>query len=421
MSGSAAAAVLISLALWISRGDFDPAALGLMTAAAFAALFALRRPDERRGSRIIVLAGVAAGLAAQLLEPGRHPYFVLLAWIAVCVALTFLLPDPPPAVARLRFPLLLACFAAMGAVVLLSTPAPGIDVWFFQYKGAQALLHGQNPYELLLPNIYGHDRFYGPGMLVDGKVVVFPYPPLVVALDAVALLLGDVRWLFLAGTLFAAACIRRLGRGPDSELAAALVLFQPTTFFVLGVGWTEPTALAGWAATLLFSRRWTARAPAGWIAAAIAAGLLLATKQYTPLFLLPLALAVPRDGLKKAAALALAVAAATALPFAVWNFGELWRDVVVAQFLQPFRDDALSWLAAFARWTGRRLPSAVGFAAAGAVLAAGLRRRLSLQQAATVAGAAFLFLVLFNKQAFCNYYWLASGLFASAAALESQP
>lgn len=375
--GPALAAVLIAVALWISTGEYDPLALALVCAAA-AACFA------RGKSHFVLLAGLAIGLAAQVLS-GRHPWFVGLAWVAVALALTLLTPRSLP----WRFPALIGVFLLMGVVLLLSTPAPGIDVWLFQYKGADALLHGKNPYELVFPNIYGHDRFYGPGMLVGGKVVVYPYTPLVALLDALSLLAGDVRWFLLLSVAAAAWCIRRLG----SEVAALFVLFHPMTFFVVSTAWTEPLTLAAWAALLAF--------PGG-----VLAGVLLSTKQYTPLFLLPWK---PR----RHSLVGLAVAAAIALPFFLWNPHEFWRDVVVAQFLQPFRPDALSLLAGFARWTGRQLPSALGFAAAAAVLWFG-RRRPVAQQAA----AAFLFLLLGSKQAFCNYYWLASGMFAAAAAQE---
>jgi hypothetical protein len=37
-----------------------------------------------------------------------------------------------------------------------------------------------------------------------------------------------------------------------------------------------------------------------------------------------------------------------ALPFAVWNLPAFVHDVVTLQVQQPFRDDALTFLAAFA-------------------------------------------------------------------------
>ena len=176
---------------------------------------------------------------------------------------------------------------------------------------------------------------------------------------------------------------------------------------------------AGFAAAALAVVRWreTAR---GWVVAGLAGGLLLATKQYAPLLALPLALAAPSAGRWRAAGLALASLGLTLLPFAVWNPGELWRDLAMAQVLQPFRWDALSWLVPVARALGRPTSALWGFAAAGLVVAGTLRARPSPAQAARVAGAAFLALVLFNKQAFCNYYWLGAFLLLAAFALAER-
>jgi hypothetical protein len=127
---------------------------------------------------------------------------------------------------------------------------------------------------------------------------------------------------------------------------------------------------------------------------------------------------VPRAGRGRATALALAVVVAVTIPFVLWNPHELLRDVVMAQFVQPFRPDGLSWLSAWQRWRGTAPGAWLGFAMAGVGLAIGLRRRPSLATAACTAAAAFLLLVLFNKQAFCNYYWLVVGLLASASTYE---
>ncbi len=430
---AAAAAVLVSSALWISYGTFDPWALGMASAGALAAVAAMSargggEPEDRRhrmATRAILGAGVAAGFACQIqsihLDPrtAHHPYLVSLTWTAVAIALTYGLPRPHRLVERWRFPLLVLVFAAEVVVTFRYYRLPLVDVWLFRESGAQALAHGANPYELFFQNIYGHDRFYGPGFLQDGRVVVYPYPPLTALLDVPAeILLGDVRWLCVAAVIASAAFVSRLGERPTAELAALLVLFQPRTLYVAKVSWTEPVVLAAASAVLLALRRWSSRAPAGWGAAGAAFGLLLASKQYAPLLALPLALAAPRGGRRKAGLLAVGLVAATVAPFALWNARELWRDVVVAQFLQPFRMDALSWLVAWARWRGGTPSAAIGFAAAGLALAAGLRGPVSPRRAAATAGAAFLLLLLFNKQAFCNYYWLAAGLLASASAVD---
>jgi hypothetical protein len=442
---SAAAALLLTLGLAASNGIYNPGALTLVTIAAAAALWAAavgspwRRDPESvapgaaaRATGLVLGLALAGGFASQLLlAPGkdllpRHPLaYRLLAAAGAAVAASWLFRCPPR-LRRLRFPLLLACFAAMGLVVLRASPHPHVDVFTFQQGAAEGLARGQNPYAIDYPNVYQGTEWYGSALVAGRRIETFPYPPLTVLLELPAwLLLGDVRYLLLGAMVLAAWAIRRLGTGTLGELAALVFLFQSRTFLVLEYTWTEPIVAAAWALALLGARRALAGAPAGPAAAGLSAGLLAASKQYSPLLLLPLGLALlalPGRGLGRAALWAAGVALAVTLPFVLWDPREFWRDAVAMQFMQPFRLDALSWLAAWARLTGRQLSAAPAFGLAGLALLGTLPRRPSLPQAALAASAAFLVLLLFNKQAFCNYYWLGSGLLLSACALlEGQP
>jgi len=98
------------------------------------------------------------------------------------------------------------------------------------------------------------------------------------------------------------------------------------------------------------------------------------------------------------------------LPLAVWDLPAFIHDVVALQVHQPFRTDALSFLAAFAYVTGGRLPSACGFVAAAAASLLAWRRcpRTPAGFAAAIAFVFFAFFA-FNKQAFCNYYSFVVG------------
>jgi hypothetical protein len=58
---------------------------------------------------------------------------------------------------------------------------------------------------------------------------------------------------------------------------------------------------------------------------------------------------------------------------------------------------------------------------AGGALAILLRRTATVAQAVLAGASAWLLLVLLNKQAFCNYYWLAVGLLCAAVALLAAP
>jgi hypothetical protein len=150
----------------------------------------------------------------------------------------------------------------------------------------------------------------------------------------------------------------------------------------------------------------------------IALGLFLASKQYL-LLAVPLLPLLRPPGHDQAtlrrysltvAFPAVAVVAVLALPFAVWNLPAFVHDVVTLQVQQPFRDDALTFLAAFAYLTGVRLPSSLAFLAAILATVVAWRRCPSTPSGFALA-VAFVFFAFFafNKQAFCNYYSFVVG------------
>ncbi len=444
----AIAVALVVVALCFSNGHLDPFSLAAMSAAAVAALAAAR--DDRRaaagepvpapaaGAATSVLgAAIAVSLALDLvLPPGYHAEQARLGWFRPLVALVALVAfsyrshDAPAWWVRLRFPLLLALSACMTALVIRAAPRPGIDVWWYQQLGAKAFLSGENPYASAYPNIYGKVSPYLEPTRLSGdgtQILAYPYPPLTILVGAASILAGgDVRWALVICVLFSAWAIRKLGRGArEAELAALLLLFQPRAFFVVEQSWTEPTVLAALLLTLLALERWRAREAQAavpprfaWVVPGLAAALLAASKQYSPLLLLPLLCAAPARGRWRAAALGLVGAAAVMAPFWAWEPAAFVRGVISWQLVQPFRDDALSWGAALAYVGGPRLPSAVAFVGVLGVLVATLRPAMTAARATTAAAAAFLVFLLLNKQAFCNYYWLAGGILCAAIALR---
>ena len=101
------------------------------------------------------------------------------------------------------------------------------------------------------------------------------------------------------------------------------------------------------------------------------------------------------------------VAGVVIVPFFLWNPGEFWKAVVQWQFLQPFRPDALSYLA----WLRIHFPDAPapGWIAFVLVVPATVfaLRRCPRSPAGFAAAVTIVHLVFFafNKQAFCNYYY----------------
>jgi hypothetical protein len=231
-------------------------------------------------------------------------------------------------------------------------------------------------------------------------------------------------------------------RGRVAMLAAALLLFTPRVFFVLGRGWTEPFVVMLLAATIFCACRRSRWLP-------VALGLFLATKQYL-IFALPLTffLLPPSTGSGQASVSgaestssittgfprsipwrdwfsllwkSVLVAAIVTLPFVFWNYHAFVKSTVTVQELSPFRWDALSYLV----WYGFRghlvtQPLTAVFwstFAASAALVWSLWRapRTPAGFAAALALLSLAFFA-FNKQAFCNYYFFAIGAMCCAIA-----
>ena len=432
--------VLVALGLRIAGLSFDPTALVLITLAAIAALTAGFseqipllgrlapaggvRPDIGRLAQLILALVAGSGIVHHLLFspgislfPAKPVLFRGGAVVAGVLLVLYFWQGSKQQLRKWLFYALLSCFAFMGAVVLFAAPNPMIDTWVSQQGAAKALAGGFNPYQLSFPNLYGNDTvFYGPGYLVNGRVMVFPYMPLTTLLELPAYIaFGEIRWLLLACMLAAGWGLGRLG-GRVGECAALALLFQPGSFLVLELAWTEPIVLAAVVLVLVVLARGSLTGGAALAMAGAAFGLLAASKQYSPLFIIPLAAVVSREKRFPVAVVAILVLTAITLPFVLWHPPEFWRDVVTGQFLQPFRMDSISWLAACAWWTGYKPSSAVGFALAGLVLLSSLRGAMPLWRAAAIAAASFLVLVLFSKQAMFNYFWLSTGLLASVVA-----
>jgi uncharacterized membrane protein len=298
---------------------------------------------------------------------------------------------------------------------------PHIDVFVFQQEASRALVQGRNPYALTFPNIYGNMQFYGPG-IADAKTVFigFPYFPLSLLLALPGwLVAGDFRVAQLAACAIAAAAFTGLGPGRLPLLAAALLLFTPRMFFVLEQGWTEPFGVALLALVVLAAARRSRWLP-------VALGLLFAWKQYTVLFLPLAALLVPAPFRWRAYARlvlpAIGVAAAITLPFFLWDPAAFWKSVVHAQFVQPFRHEALSipawWVVEKKHPEFDVLPLMLAATLAALVAVLAHRRR---GPAAFVTGSALVYAVFIalSKQSFCNYWWFVLGSACCAIAANA--
>jgi hypothetical protein len=421
----------LAFALALSRGFLHLAGLALVFLAI--SLWALgciaaRRPQEPRllapARWLVWLAGLVGALGLfrpptawhDPSAPGASRPLAVVSVLALALYLPDLLGRRPRKrwFVRGRTVLLFTAAAAIGIWLILSSPEPVSDVWGVQQQAADALLHGQSPYGGAVTVLDTHTF----ARWIDS----YPYPPVSVLLSTASYALtGDSRWVAWLAVLLTAYLLRRLAArrvstgDPWPDLLAAAVLFFPQWLFALYMTWAEVPL----APLLLLFALWIDRAERR--KAAVALGLFAFGKQQLVLYLPFVALAAGVGW--TTTALAAAIGAATLLPFLVWNASGMWTDLIVHHLNNPFRDDALSLTAIFAR-LGGPLPSWLGFAATLATLAAtpiliavrAMRGRLAdLLLACCVAYSLFYYL---GRQAFFNYYYLVAITCLVALALD---
>jgi hypothetical protein len=427
------AVVCLGYALQLNDGKGDPQAFAWLAAAVGFATVGTLAPAWRRFERlgdapILFLAGVglAFGLGQFLLKAPSY-YLRPTAWgltpFYVCLALGGVLGggvlSRGPWAGRFHVPLLLATYFALGVWLIHVSPRPHIDVFIFQRDGIASLLTGENPYVHRYPDIYGDAALYGPGMSVDGWLRFgFPYPPLSLFLAIPGqIVAGDYRYsqlvaMTLAGGVMAYTRGGRLGRA-----AMVLFLFTPRNLFVLGNGWTEPLLIGLLSLTVFAACRAPRLTP-------YLFGLLASAKQYVVLVLPAYLLLIPRPWRWRDVLRALGRGAASGLlvtlPLALWDYPAFYKSVVALQFLQPFRPQALSFLAWSVNATGRpgpELHSVIPFGLAMLMTPLALWRAPRTPAGfATMVGFVMLVYFAVTKQSFCNHYFFPLGAMCLAVA-----
>ncbi|MGA3032888.1 MAG: hypothetical protein ABSD70_06370 [Terracidiphilus sp.] len=309
---------------------------------------------------------------------------------------------------------------AMAALVLLHcglawrfvhNAPPLTDCYVFQRDAVNDLLHGVDPYGGTRPDIYDAHQtaeFYTAETEINGRVQVgLQYPPVTLLSALPGVLMGDLRYGYIAAMALAAVFL--FAAMPDARglSLATVVLLSPVTFVVEGMSWTEPLV---W--MLLCATFYAALKRPRWLPLAL--GLFLASKQYNVLALPFLGYwlrGFDWRGYWRLLGGAIAVALVTMLPFAVWNFHALWHDLVWFHLAQPMRPDAVSFAVLY--------PPAleIGPLLVLAFIAWALLRTARRAELFPAAYAmAMLLLVATSKQAFMNYYFLIALCFLLAGA-----
>ena len=325
-----------------------------------------------------------------------------------------------PLLGQATFPVIVTLFGVASVWMLWASPQPLIDVFHLHRESAAAMLRGRTPYDLHLPNFYGHTLFFGPGFATPTSIDTgSPYPPLSVVLTSLATYsLGDPRIALAAAILGGALLIDQLG-GRAARLSALLYLSTPRRFLVLELGWTEPLMVALLAATLLLAQR-----RSRWLTVGFAG--LLGIKQFSVVLLplTPLLVGELRPGRVFRLVLgAVFLVALTAVPFVLWDPHAFLRSTVTFHLSQPFRPDSLNLAAFWASVTDRTPPTTVPMLVLTGLAILWALRRCRLTPAGFAAGGALVLFALFawSKQAHCNYYDLVIGFLACAIALAPPP
>jgi hypothetical protein len=297
----------------------------------------------------------------------------------------------------------------------IAMPAPTIDVWAVTQTSVLALLHGIHPYTVTAPDI--NRGLYDFGY----TTTAYPYMPLdlLVNVPAVALL-GDYRFGLALCFPITIALLRAAGRRlavaeHTIDVLTLTLALQPHAAFIVAAGWIEPMMVATLAAFVYLSVDET-----GGTGAAIAFLLLPALKQYVVAPVLMFLAMRPRPR-PRAVAAGVLVAAATVVPFLVWNpqptIAGMTAILTNMRAQAAFRTDSDS-LTAFAamlvEWRAGPWLGALAQLCAGAVAFAMLRRD-RLAGLLLASGLALLTSFLLGTQAFVNYYSFAAALLLFAA------
>jgi len=415
---------LLGIANAISHGTYLAPALGIIVVAlvvlAWRFIGSPRKehaPESRVGliARLLVVGLVALQVAAlfdRKVVPDPHGSTTLVraAEIGACLLLLSYVPflGARRETRRMRdarfigFALLVV---VAGACTIHATPGPTIDVWTIQMRGAEALLHGENPYVTATVEDTDPENAF---------VVPYVYPPTAIYVGAICLALGrDVRWAMLVAMVVTGFALRWISRSKlPSIFEDAPALFYwltPLLVFVLECSWLDPLQV------MLITVGLAAHVGKRPIASAIVFGIAASSKQ-SMFWLVPLVMFVLGQKLREWIVMGIA-ALAPLLPFMILDLERLKFCLFDFMSALPPRSDALDVWVFFKRTFGLPFPAASGFVLAALAVAFALfRMRRSIDGFARAVVITYLVFFLFNRWAFANYYFLLTGLSALAAA-----
>lgn len=427
------AVVIYQVILWFTGGIYHFNSL-LMLIAVIVLPWMLvllpRRDRTDRGRRgAIEIAG--AGLMLQgsvMILVGFSGYFVprsgwdarvVLVVLACMLIVGSSLLCTVPWVGKRGIWILAGLHLFLGCWAVWLSPKPFIDVYLFHQESAAALLHGINPYSITFHNMYlepdgSPSKFYSLEVQKGDRVMFgFPYAPLsLLAYLPSYMLTSESRYAHALATSLCGLLIGTLGKGRLAKASGILLLTAPATFHIIVASWTEPFLLLALVLTAVVSFRFPKWMP-------VALAMFFVMKQYTIIYLPLVWLILPRplawgSSIKFLTIMAIC-GAAVSLPLALWDWNAFWNSAIHIQMIQPFRFDALSYLAmvANAQPPGFVPPgwwSSIAFMLLIPTWIV-LLWRLPRNMAGFVLGVGLVSLVFLfaNRQAFINYHSFAAG------------
>lgn len=313
----------------------------------------------------------------------------------------------------------LSVISLVGAKILtpLVSPSPHIDVFLFGQLALDSLFQGVSPYSQSFPDSYSAVYGYAPK---------FCYPPLILYLTApFKLFFSDHRFVYVVADMIAATSLfvlaRRAGGNYSRSIFVSLLwLSFPVSLFIIEQAWVDSILIAemGLLALAISGR--------GHVSIGILLGLVIATKQYGVIAVIPIVVWCLSHGFSKKqigkiGVLAVGTVLVSIIPFLVWDFSGFYQNVVLDLIGHSLRTDAFSLLSLLQQEFGIVLSSGrsliltlvVLLLSTGVVL-----KRQGKQSWATGLAIIYGFVFLFAKQAFCNYYQIVAYLLLVAVSQD---
>lgn len=299
--------------------------------------------------------------------------------------------------------LIIGLYSVAHFLVPIATPNPHIDVWVYAMKGADLLLKGVNPYSAYYPDLYD-----GRYELTNGFCY---WPTATFMFTASKFLLKEVRWILVLAHILSLFGLYKYTENSKVLSSRLLILIIwtafPVSLFILEQSWVDGLIIP----LIVFSLY--ALKEGRIFLAGLLLGLMCMTKQYMVFYcVLTFFYVFKARGLKDSIKYTLTTVASAliiAAPFLVWDADTFLQKSVYDLLKLGHREDALSWISYFSRFYSFYIPGSVTgplYILVTSVFSYFVFKRGDIRSLLIGLTSTFLFVFLFGKQAFCNYYYL---------------